>query len=204
MSIMFPTIFALGLDGLDDEKRKLGSSLLVMSIIGGAILTAIMGATSDAFGIYWAMAVPLFCFAIILTFALRSSSEARAPLIMARLCFALDLKDNPELIAEYERWHQADRIWPDILQSLRSSGIEEAEIFRTHDRLVLVLEVPADFSLDAKAAADAANERVVAWETMMWKYQKATPVGAPRREMGSHAAHLFAAWDIGRPTTEAG
>jgi FHS family L-fucose permease-like MFS transporter len=75
MSIMFPTIFALGLDGLDDEKRKLGSSLLVMSIIGGAILTAIMGATSDAFGIYWAMAVPLFCFAIILTFALRSSSE---------------------------------------------------------------------------------------------------------------------------------
>ena len=74
MSIMFPTIFALGLDGLDDEKRKLGSSLLVMSIIGGAILTAVMGATSDAFGIHWAMAVPLFSFAIVLTFARRSSS----------------------------------------------------------------------------------------------------------------------------------
>jgi FHS family L-fucose permease-like MFS transporter len=74
MSIMFPTIFALGLDGLNDEKRKLGSSLLVMSIIGGAIITAVMGATSDAFGIHWAMLVPLFCFAIILTFALRSSS----------------------------------------------------------------------------------------------------------------------------------
>jgi len=94
---------------------------------------------------------------------------------MARLCFALDLNDNPELIAEYERWHQPDRIWPEILQSLRSSGIEEAEIFRTHDRLVLVLEVPGDFSLDAKAAADAANERVVAWEAMMWKYQKPLP-----------------------------
>jgi MFS transporter, FHS family, L-fucose permease len=74
MSIMFPTIFALGLDGLDDEKRKLGSSLLVMSIIGGAILTAVMGATSDAFGIHWAMAVPLFSFAIVLAFARRSSS----------------------------------------------------------------------------------------------------------------------------------
>ena len=74
MSIMFPTIFALGLDGLDDEKRKLGSSLLVMSIIGGAILTAVMGATSDAFGIHWAMAVPLFSFAIVLMFARRSSS----------------------------------------------------------------------------------------------------------------------------------
>ncbi len=74
MSIMFPTIFALGLDGLDDEKRKLGSSLLVMSIIGGAILTAVMGATSDAFGIHWAMAVPLFSFAIVLVFARHSSS----------------------------------------------------------------------------------------------------------------------------------
>ncbi len=74
MSIMFPTIFALGLDGIDDEKRKLGSSLLVMSIIGGAILTAVMGATSDAFGIHWAMVVPLFSFAIVLTFARRSSS----------------------------------------------------------------------------------------------------------------------------------
>ena len=98
---------------------------------------------------------------------------------MARLCFALDLNDNPELIAEYERWHQTDRIWPDILQSLCSSGIEDAEIFRTHDRLVLVLEVPADFSLDEKAAADAANERVVAWEAMMWKYQKALPWARP-------------------------
>jgi L-rhamnose mutarotase len=94
---------------------------------------------------------------------------------MSRLCFALDLNDDPELIADYERWHQPDRIWPDILQSLRSSGIEEAEIFRTHDRLVLVLEVPGDFNLDAKAAADAANERVVAWEALMWKYQKALP-----------------------------
>jgi MFS transporter, FHS family, L-fucose permease len=78
MSIMFPTIFALGLDGLNDEKRKLGSSLLVMSIIGGAVITAVMGATSDAFGIYWAMAAPLFCFAIVLTFALRSYSAGIA------------------------------------------------------------------------------------------------------------------------------
>ena len=98
---------------------------------------------------------------------------------MPRLCFALDLNDDPELIAEYERWHQPDQIWPDILQSLRSHGIEEAEIFRTQDRLVLVLEVSEDFSLDEKAAADAANERVVAWETMMWKYQKPLPWARP-------------------------
>jgi len=98
---------------------------------------------------------------------------------MARLYLALDLIDNPELIAEYERWHQPDQIWPDILESLRSSGIEDAEIYRTHNRLVLVLEVAVDFRLDEKAAADTVNERVIAWETMMWKYQKPLPWARP-------------------------
>jgi len=74
MSVMFPTIFALGLDGLSDHKRKLGSSLLVMSIIGGAIITALMGAASDALGIHRSMAVPLACFVVVLSFALRSGA----------------------------------------------------------------------------------------------------------------------------------
>ncbi len=72
MSVMFPTIFALGLDGLDIEDRKLGSPLIVMAIIGGAILTALMGAVSDAAGIHRAMAIPLFCFVAVLGFALYS------------------------------------------------------------------------------------------------------------------------------------
>jgi len=70
MSIMFPTIFAVGIEGLDDAQRKLGSALIVMAIIGGAVLTAIMGATSDAAGaIHAAMAVPLLCFAVVFGFA---------------------------------------------------------------------------------------------------------------------------------------
>jgi MFS transporter, FHS family, L-fucose permease len=72
MSVMFPTIFALGLGGLNDDDRKFGSSFLVMAIIGGAILTAVMGALSDAAGIHRAMLVPLICFVVILGFALRS------------------------------------------------------------------------------------------------------------------------------------
>jgi len=77
MSVMFPTIFALGLAGLDDDDRKMGSSFLVMAIIGGAVLTALMGAVSDAAGIHRAMLVPLICFVAILSYALRS----RAPRI---------------------------------------------------------------------------------------------------------------------------
>jgi MFS transporter, FHS family, L-fucose permease len=69
MSIMFPTIFALGLRGLDDEARKTASSFLVMAIVGGATLTLLMGAISDAAGIHNAMVVPLLCFATVLAFA---------------------------------------------------------------------------------------------------------------------------------------
>ncbi|MBS0589124.1 MAG: glucose/galactose MFS transporter, partial [Proteobacteria bacterium] len=72
MSVMFPTIFSLGLGDLGDDDRKLASSFLVMAIIGGAVLTALMGAVSDAFGIHSAMAVPAVCFAVILGYALRA------------------------------------------------------------------------------------------------------------------------------------
>jgi FHS family L-fucose permease-like MFS transporter len=54
---------------MGESQRKLGSALLVMSIIGGAILTAAMGAVSDAGGIHLAMSVPLLCFAVVLIFA---------------------------------------------------------------------------------------------------------------------------------------
>jgi len=76
-SIMFPTIFALSLKNLG-PYTKLGSSLLVMSIIGGAICPAIMGRISDAWNIQHAFVVPLICHAYILYFALRGYRPATA------------------------------------------------------------------------------------------------------------------------------
>jgi MFS transporter, FHS family, L-fucose permease len=72
MSIMFPTIFTLGLDGLG-EGSKLGASLLVMAIIGGAVLTAIMGYVSDLHGIKIAQIVPVICFGVVALYAFRGS-----------------------------------------------------------------------------------------------------------------------------------
>lgn len=71
MSIMFPTIFSLGIRGLG-AKRKQGSSLIIMSIVGGAILPVIMGRVSDANSgdIQLAYAVPIICFVLIFFFAL--------------------------------------------------------------------------------------------------------------------------------------
>ena len=69
MSIMFPTIFALSIRGLG-ELAKPAASLLVMAIIGGAVLTALMGWVSDASGsILTAMLVPAACFVAVLAFA---------------------------------------------------------------------------------------------------------------------------------------
>ena len=76
MSVMYPTIFALGVSGLG-EVRKLASSVLVMAIVGGAVLTPAMGALSGLAGINWSMAVPLVCFAVVLGFALSVRREMR-------------------------------------------------------------------------------------------------------------------------------
>lgn len=77
MSIMFPTIFALGIQGLGEEG-KIASSLIVMSIVGGAFFPLIMGWISDATGgnIQVAYVIPLLCFVVILFFAVRQKAVA--------------------------------------------------------------------------------------------------------------------------------
>jgi len=96
---------------------------------------------------------------------------------MKRYCLALDLKDDPALIAEYKRYHEAG--WPEILQSIRDAGIVSMEIYLLGNRLFMVMEVKESFSFEAKSAADAANPKVQEWETLMWKYQQALPMAKP-------------------------
>ena len=94
-----------------------------------------------------------------------------------RYCLALDLKDDPALIAEYERYHE--RLRPEIEASIRESGITEMEIYRIGNRLFMIMETDESFSFDAKSAADAANPKVQEWEHLMWQYQQALPIAKP-------------------------
>jgi L-rhamnose mutarotase len=94
-----------------------------------------------------------------------------------RYCLALDLKDDPALIAEYERHH--DHIWPEIVESIRSSGIEVLDIYRTGNRLFMIMETNDQYSHAAKAKADADNPKVQEWEALMWKFQQALPWAKP-------------------------
>jgi L-rhamnose mutarotase len=96
---------------------------------------------------------------------------------MERQCLALDLKDDPALIAEYEAWHK--KVWPEILASIKNSGIENMEIYRTGNRLFMIMEVNDRFSAEAKRKADEADPKVQEWETLMWKYQQAMPGAKP-------------------------
>lgn len=65
MSIMFPTIFALGVKDLG-EQTKLGSSLIIMAIVGGAIMPPLMGAIADKIGIQQSLSIPFVCFLVVL------------------------------------------------------------------------------------------------------------------------------------------
>ena len=96
---------------------------------------------------------------------------------MRRYCLALDLKDDKTLIAEYEKMHL--EVWPEIISSIKNAAIENLEIYRTGNRLFMILEAGTEFSFEKKSAMDAANETVQKWEELMWKYQQALPTAKP-------------------------
>jgi L-rhamnose mutarotase len=89
---------------------------------------------------------------------------------MPKYCLTLDLKDDPTLIAEYEKYHTA--IWPEIRESITGSGITNMEIYRYDNRLFMIMETDESFSFEKKSALDANNDKVQEWETLMWKYQQ--------------------------------
>jgi len=96
---------------------------------------------------------------------------------MKRYCLAVDLKDDPALIAEYESYHQ--QVWPEILVSIKDSGIEHMEIYRTGNRMFMIMETRDDFSFEVKAEHDLANPIIQKWERLMWNYQQALPHARP-------------------------
>jgi L-rhamnose mutarotase len=96
---------------------------------------------------------------------------------MKKYCLALDLKDDPGLIAEYETYHQ--HVWPEIIDSIKNSGIKVLDIYRTGNRMFMIIEADKSFSFEKKSAADAANKKVQEWEKLMWNFQQALPWAKP-------------------------
>jgi L-rhamnose mutarotase len=94
-----------------------------------------------------------------------------------RYCLTLDLRDDPQLIAEYKRYHE--HIWPEITESIRSAGVDDMQIYLLGSRLFMIMEANERFSFEAKGEADRLNPKVQEWEALMWKFQQPLPQAKP-------------------------
>lgn len=94
-----------------------------------------------------------------------------------RFCLTLDLKNEPSLIEEYKRYHT--QVWPEIVTSIRGSGILDMEIYLLGTRMFMIIEADEKFSFAGKAEADRANPKVQEWEQLMWKFQQPLPEAKP-------------------------
>ena len=92
---------------------------------------------------------------------------------MKRFCLALDLKDDPDLIAKYIAYHK--NVSATIKASITNAGITVMDIYCTGNRLLMIMETTSDFDFEIKAAMDAANEKVQEWETLVGEFQQALP-----------------------------
>jgi len=90
-------------------------------------------------------------------------------------CYALDLKDDPALIAEYERWHRD--VWPEVLDHLRAQGITRCTIHRAGNRLFMILDSNTGAATDG--GGSALPPRVRDWEELMSTFQQSLPFARP-------------------------
>jgi L-rhamnose mutarotase len=90
-----------------------------------------------------------------------------------RYCQTLNLKDNPELIAEYRKRHPQGEVWPETLAAIREVGILEMEIYILGTRLFMIVETPLDFEWDTAMARMATLPRQEEWEAYMAIFQQA-------------------------------
>ena len=111
-----------------------------------------------------------------------------------RYCQMLELRDNPELIAEYRRRHGRGNVWPEILEGIREVGILEMEIYITGTRLFMIVETPLDFDWDAAMARLATLPRQQEWEDYMSIFQQAEP-GASSAEKWNPMERMFHLYD---------
>lgn len=92
-----------------------------------------------------------------------------------RYCFSCDLKDDPELIEEYKKYHAPGNAWPEITKSIMDAGILDMQIYLTGNRMFMIMDVDDSFDPNKKADMDVKNPKVQEWEQLMWKYQQGLP-----------------------------
>ena len=93
----------------------------------------------------------------------------------SRYCLALDLKDDPEQIEMYKKYHRPENFRPEITASIKNSGIISMEIYLTGNRLFMIMEVDKNFNFNRKTKMDAENPQVQDWENFVSQFQQMLP-----------------------------
>ncbi|WP_455498571.1 L-rhamnose mutarotase [Coprobacter sp.] len=89
-----------------------------------------------------------------------------------RYCQTLDLKNEPELIAEYRKMHSQGKIWPEIPAGIREVGILEMEIYLFDNRLFMIVETPFDFDWETAMKRLNTLPRQQEWEVFVSTFQQ--------------------------------
>ena len=111
-----------------------------------------------------------------------------------RYCQTLDLRDSPELIAEYRKRHSQAEAWPEILAGIREVGILEMEIYLLDTRLFMIVEVPVGFDWDAAMERLVSLPRQQEWEDYMAIFQLVKP-GSTAAEKWQPMERIFHLYD---------
>ena len=111
-----------------------------------------------------------------------------------RFCQTMDLRNDPQLIAEYVKRHSEHEVWKEIPAGIREVGILEMEIYLLGTRLFMILETPVDFNWDKAFARLATLPRQAEWEDYMAVFQLAEK-GASSDEKWQLMERIFHLYD---------
>ncbi len=111
-----------------------------------------------------------------------------------RYCRTMNLKDNPELIAEYRKRHSQEHSWKEIREGIKEVGILEMEIYILGNRLFMIVETPLDFDWDTAMARLATLPRQQEWEDYMSIFQDCEQ-GATATEKWQMMERMFYLYD---------
>ena len=99
-----------------------------------------------------------------------------------RYCKTLTLRDDADLIAEYERVHRPENMWPEITQGMKAIGILRMEIYRQNTLLFMIMDTVADFDHDQAMNQLATLPRQAEWEAFVSRFQQSDPASSAQEK----------------------
>lgn len=98
---------------------------------------------------------------------------------MKQYCFALDLVNQPQIIEQYEYYHQKANIWPEIVAGIKACGVHKMDIYRVGNRLLMIVELPANMDIQQCFSKMAGLPKQQEWANLMHTMQQPLPFAQP-------------------------